>query len=368
MGDPVRILHVVVNMNRGGAETLLMNLYRNIDRTKIQFDFLTCYEGVFDEEIRGLGGQIHRIPYVPDVGHFGYVKALQDFFQTHPQYKVVHSHMDKMTGIVLDVAKRNQIPVRIAHSHNTSSEGGIAAKLYKWYAGTKIIPSATHLFACSEKAANWLYSSKSNLAKVIKNGIETSYFQFSKETREEMKKELQLHEDAVVIGHIGRFNHQKNHAFLIDIFQETLKTIPNAILVLAGDGPLRSEIEKKIKVQNLEDRVKVLGVRSDINRLLQVFDVFVFPSFHEGLPVTLIEAQGAGVPCVITDVISTEVDMGMGLISFVPLKEKELWVNHIHRSIVNSKNRSNVTSNLEKNGYDIKQTAQWTQGFYLGFR
>lgn len=361
---PIRVLHAVVNMNRGGAETLLMNLYRNIDRTKVQFDFLTCKEGVFDEEIKQLGGKVHRIPYVTDKGHFGYIKALNQFFAENKEYHIIHSHMDKMSGIVLREAKRNKIPVRIAHSHNTSSEGSIAAKLYKWYAGRNILSNSTHHFACSSEAAKWLFHSKAKETTILKNGIESEKFSFSPIIRQEVREELGLNND-FVIGHVGRFNHQKNHSFLIDLFSKISKAIPDAKLLLVGDGELRIDMEKKVTNLGLDQKVFFLGVRSDIHRLLQGFDLFLFPSLHEGLPVTLIEAQGAGLPCIISDAISREVDMGLDLIKFVSLEEKEsIWINEVKKTAANQRSRF-VSDQLMKNGYDIKGAAAWTEEFYL---
>jgi glycosyltransferase involved in cell wall biosynthesis len=300
---PLRILHVVVNMNRGGAETLIMNMYRHINRNKVQFDFLTCKEGVFDKEIIKMGGTIHRIPYISDVGHFKYQKVLEKFFLEH-HYKIVHSHMDKMSGFVLLAARKAGIPIRISHSHNTSSEGGVAARAYKWYAGQFILSNATNLFACSNEAAQWLFQKKSNSTKILKNGIESKKFVFSRKLRKQVRNELELADDSFVLGHVGRFNHQKNHSFLIDLFYQYSKINPQAILLLVGDGTLKQEIERKVADLYLTEKVILLGVREDINRILQAFDVFVFPSLHEGLPVSLIEAQAAGLPCVISDVIS----------------------------------------------------------------
>ena len=365
MGCPLRILHVVVNMNRGGAETLIMNLYRNLDRSKVQFDFLTCKEGVFDEEIVELGGKVHRIPYITDVGHMGYMKALDIFFISHQEYKIVHSHMDKMSGFVLRSAKKAGVPIRIAHSHNTSSEGGVAAKMYKWYAGKFISPNATHLLACSEVAAKWLFADKATVAKIVQNGIECDRFAFSPEMRKQVREELQLHEDTFVVGHVGRFAHQKNHSFLIDVFAQFITFKPNAILLLAGDGPLRLHIEKKVAELNLERSVRFLGIRSDINRMLQAFDVFVFPSLHEGLPVTLIEAQGAGLPCMISDVITQEVDMEMNLVEHLPLTDKKIWIEKLKSITVGNVSRDMSDQVLSKKGYDIKNTAKLTQDFYL---
>ncbi|WP_077214403.1 glycosyltransferase family 1 protein [Bacillus dakarensis] len=365
MGGPLRILHAVVNMNRGGAETLIMNLYRNIDKSRVQFDFLTCKKGVFDEEITAMGGRIHRIPYVTDIGHFGYVKALNTFFSSHQDYKIVHSHMDKMSGLVLYAAKKAGIPIRIAHSHNTNSEGGAVARAYKTYAGAFISKGANHLLACSELAANWLFLKRANKALILKNGIECDKFAFSSQVRNEVREELQLGHEHVVIGHVGRFNEQKNHLFLIDIFAKLLKEKPEAILIMAGDGPLREKVVEKVRSLNLTDHVKFLGIRSDINRLLQAFDFFVFPSFHEGLPVTLVEAQCAGLPCVISKEISKEVDLGLNLVEFASLSEINQWVEKINSCEAAKMTRQIPMSTLSEKGYDIKNTAKWTENFYM---
>ncbi|HWJ78047.1 MAG TPA: glycosyltransferase family 1 protein [Niallia sp.] len=365
MGSPIRVLHVVVNMNRGGAETLIMNLYRNIDRSKIQFDFLTCKKGVFDQEILNLGGKIHRIPYITDGGHFHYIKSLKQFFKANHHYKIVHSHMDKMSGFVLKAAKKAGIPVRIAHSHNTKSEGGFAAKLYKEYAGSNIEKAATHYLACSNLAAKWLYKNKANLSKLLKNGIDAEKFSFSKKIRDKVREELGVEEDSLVLGHVGRFNHQKNHRFLIEIFNELYKVEPKAYLVLVGDGTLRSDIEEKVKELGLEEKVTFLGVRSDINSLLQAFDVFVFPSLHEGLPVTLIEAQGSGLPCLISKNITDEVDMKVDLVKFLPINNKNIWVEEIREIPTKARNRKIPYQALYQQGYDVKNTAHFMSDYYM---
>ncbi|OBZ12309.1 glycosyltransferase family 1 protein [Bacillus sp. FJAT-26390] len=364
MGSPLRILHAVVNMNRGGAETLLMNIYRHIDRSKVQFDFLTCKEGVFDEEIRSLGGNIHRIPHITEVGHNGYLKALDQFFRSNASYKVVHSHMDKMSGLVLRAARRANIDVRIAHSHNTRSEGGFATRIYKWYAGTYVRAAATHYVACSNAAARWLFGDKEKSALILQNGISCEQFAFSEEVRTEMRRELGISEECLVVGHVGRFAQQKNHDQLIDIFNQLQQREQGSVLLLVGDGPLRVTIEQKVKDLRLEHKVKFLGIRSDIDRLLQAFDVFVFPSHHEGLPVTLIEAQGAGLPCVISNHISDEVDMGIGLIDFFSLKQEEVGVNQIIEA-AKKKSRVIPSGALALKGYDIKQTALQATALYL---
>ncbi|AXI10784.1 glycosyltransferase family 1 protein [Oceanobacillus zhaokaii] len=367
MGGPVRVLHVVVNMNRGGAETLIMNLYRNMDLEKVQFDFLTCKEGVFDQEIINMGGKVHRISYVTEVGHSGYIRELRAFLRKHPEYTIVHSHMDKMSGLVLNAAAKANVPVRIAHSHNTSSEGGLVSKAYKWYAGNHITSNATHLYACSQAAANWLFREKSKKAIILNNGIEADKFRYSKEIRHAIRESLGIEKDALALGHVGRFAHQKNHIFLLDIFAEIYNRIPNSYLLLAGDGPLKEKIMAKTRELHLENRVRFLGIREDIHALLQAFDMFIFPSIHEGLPVTLIEAQGAGLPCVISDNITNEVDLGMGLVHSLSLQNKGLWINKISNLAENPIKRESNQDLLFQKGYDIRKTADLTQTAYLSF-
>lgn len=364
LAEPLRVLHVVVNMNRGGTETLLMNLYRNIDRKKIQFDFLTFKPGVFDQEIKDLGGRIYHIPYITDVGHFQFTNMLEYFFRLHNDYKIVHVHMDKMSGFILRFAKKANIPIRIAHSHNTESEGNMLVKLYKWYGGTFIHKSATHFYACSETAANWLFKKTIKRTQILKNGIEIDKFQFSEEVRKKVREQLAIDESTFVLGHIGRFTQQKNHLYLLDLYKKVHETIPQSILVLVGDGTLRPQIEAKITELQLSTNVILLGIRPDTNRILQAFDVFVFPSLHEGLPVTLLEAQATGLPCVISDVITREVDLGVDLISYVPLNDTTKWIRELSLLHHEKAKRPFPEKHLTEKGFHIKTTAQKVQQTY----
>jgi glycosyltransferase involved in cell wall biosynthesis len=365
MSKPIRILHVVVNMNRGGAETLIMDLYRNIDRSKVQFDFLTCKEGVFDSEIIELGGTVHRIPYVNEVGHFNFIKSLNHFFSTHHDYQIVHTHLNRMSGLIVRAAKKYGIRYCITHSHNTGGEGSFLAKWYKWYSGLYIPSNSDFTFACSEAAAKWLFGSKSNDAKLLNNGVEPETFIFSPDVRMMKRKELGINEQ-LVIGHVGRFTKQKNHKFLIEVFAEFVKRRPESILLLCGDGVLRKDIEKRVNELNIQEKVKFLGVRSDINQLLQAFDLFLFPSLHEGLPVTLIEAQAAGIPCLISDEITKEVDLGLDLMKFLKLTSIDLWVDELDKFKVEKRERNSLKlKQISDRGYDIKNTACWLQDFYV---
>ncbi|MBT2657080.1 glycosyltransferase family 1 protein [Bacillus sp. ISL-18] len=362
MGGPLRILHVVVNMNRGGAETLIMNLYRNMDRSKVQFDFLTSKEGVFDKEIIELGGIIHRIPYINNVGHFKYLENLFNFFSSNKQYSIVHSHMDKMSGLILKTAKKAGIQFRISHSHNTNSEGGLLAKCYKWYAGGFIEKCATDLIACSSEASKWLFGRRTGDALILKNGIDYEKFKYSPIVSNNIRQELNLNNNELLVGHVGRFCHQKNHEFLLEIFSEIIKIRPNSYLLLVGEGPLKKSMEEKAEKNGLLNKVKFLGLRSDINHLVQAFDLMIFPSFHEGLPVTLIEAQGAGLPCLVSDSITKEVDIGAGLISYKNLNDSpKKWADE---AICLRKGLKDNSRFLIEKGFDITQSAAWIQDYY----
>lgn len=364
MGSPLRVLHVVVNMNRGGAETLLMNLYRNIDRSKIQFDFLTCKEGVFDEEIMQLGGNVYRIPYITDVGHSNYLKGMTDFFKGYPQYQIVHSHMDKMSGYVLRAAKKAGVSVRIAHSHSTRSEGGAAARIYKWYAGTMIPKYATDFVSCSREAAEWLFGNKADRTIFLKNGIDLERFKFSQKVRESIRSELKIKEDQFVVGHVGRFSMPKNHSYLLEVFKEFLSYKKEAILLLVGDGPLLPEIKQKVEEMKITKNVKFLGSRSDVERILLAFDIFLFPSIFEGFPVSVIEAQASGLPCLISDSITKEIDMGLGLVHSLSLNHKKIWIGRMQDVNHSFTRNSNLSSLISKNGYDIKNVSDYLQRFY----
>lgn len=354
-------------MNRGGAETLIMNLYRNIDRTRVQFDFLTSKKGDYDGEIKKLGGRIYRVPYVSEVGHTKYLRSLNDFFQSK-NFQIIHSHMDKMSGIILDCAKNAGVPIRISHSHSTRSEGNLAVRIYKWYASLKINKSATHLFTCSRQSADWLYGQNANNAILLNNGIDPLTFRYSYKKRAQARKILEVKNDCKVFGHVGRFNTLKNHNYLIKLFKRINDMYPNSILVLIGVGPLQVGIKKLVKEMNLTEKVKFMNVREDIHLMLQGMDYFVFPSLFEGLPVTLIEAQAAGLPCLISDQITEEVDLGLGLLNRLPLNETDEWIRKLIELEGIEKSISSRLIDHERfveKGYDIKVTAQKAQHTYL---
>lgn len=361
MGEPIRVLQVVTHMNRGGLETMLMNYYRNIDRNKVQFDFLTHRpeneKKDYDDEIRSLGGKIYHMPILNPFSP-SYMKSLDQFFKGHKEYKIVHSHLDCLSAYPLKAAKKNGVPIRIAHSHNTSQEKNLKY-LIKDYSKKQIPKYATHLFACGEEAGKWMFGK--HKFQIINNAIDTKKFIYNEEIRKQKRYELGV-EDKFVIGHVGRFNLQKNHKFLIKCFADFAKTNEDAILLLVGNGELQEKSKEWVKEYKIEAKVKFLGLREDISQLLQAMDLFLFPSLFEGLPVTLVEAQAAGLPCVISDTITDEI-MITDQISKVSLDaDTKLW----NQEIASYKHtpRENTMLQIVEHGFDIEKNAKWLEEFY----
>jgi len=371
-GNVIRILHIVSVMNRGGIETFLMNIYRHIDHSKIQFDFLVTREevGIYDNEILVLGGKIHNIPHIRKVGLVKYRQSIIDFFNTHNEYKIVHCHMNTWAGFFLPLARKCGIPVRISHSHSSADcKTGLKEFLkfvFKKYNALFINNNATHYFACSQKAGKWLFGEKiaNEKLKIINNAIDTEKFRFNVEVAKKLRKELNIPYDAFVIGHVGRLHYQKNHSFLIDVFQEIKVRKQNVILCLVGTGELKNTIEIKIKEAGLIDSVKMLGIRSDINELMMMFDVFVFPSLSEGFGNVALEAQAAGLKTIVADTVPDEIKV-TEQVEFISLKEKKaFWAEQILKYGDGYK-RIDTYKDIVNAGYDVKKQVKWLESFYL---
>lgn len=367
--EPIRVLYVNGGiMQRAGTESYMMNYYRNIDRTKIQIDFIVHgnEKGVYDDEIKELGGEIYNVP-VKSKDYIGNIKAIESILKTG-KYKIIHSHMDAMSMVVLKIAKKCGIPIRIAHSHNTQHHTKNKIKfILNEYARKNICKYATHLFACSEDAARWLFGDEAineGNVKIINNAINIEKFKFNKKKRDILRENMCI-TDNFVIGHIGRFDYQKNHIFLLDIFKETLNYIPNAKLVLVGDGHLRKEIEKKIKDIGIEDDVILTGNVENVYELINTFDLFILPSLFEGLGIVLIEAQANGLPCIASNNVPKDVNLS-NLVSFVDLNDTlRTWVDKIIELKKENLNRENAYTVLESCGYNISIEAKRLEKIYL---
>jgi glycosyltransferase EpsF len=374
MSQTVRVLHIFGRMNRGGAETFIMNVYRHIDRTKIQFDFAVHSDqpGHYDEEIRSLGGRIFILPRPRLTALPVYKRALAQVLREEGPFATVHSHVHFYSGVPLAVAASAGIPVRIAHSHSTSDgkRSALSRRLYRWYMRSQIWRYATHMLGCSRPACEALYGPRcwqDSRVRVVHYGIDPTPFELLPKDRNLLRDRIGLPRDCLLIGHVGRFEVPKNHRFLVEIFGSLAARLPTARLVLVGDGPLRPQIEQFVRAKGLENHVFFLGVRADVPEIMGCLDVFLFPSLWEGIPLTLLEAQAAGVSCVVSNVISDEADLGIGLLHSVSLEAgPEVWVDHVMRALQNNRPDWILRKEaLKRNRYDVQQVAELLARIYV---
>ena len=360
MSDTTRILQVVTHMERGGLESMIMNYYRHIDREKVQFDFLVHRQerAAFDDEIESLGGRIYRLPRLVPWSK-SYLSALNRFFDEHPEYKVVHVHQDCLSSVILKVAAQHNVPVRVAHSHSASQDKNLKYLIKLWYKRF-ISKYATDLFACGRDAGDWMFGGAP--FQIINNAIDVAAYTYDRAKRQKVRQQLGL-ENEFTIGHVGRFNQPKNHPFLLDIFAALLKKEPNAVLLLVGGGEGMPKIQAKAEALGIAEHVRFLGIRSDVADLMQAMDVFVFPSLYEGLGIVLIEAQAAGLPCVVSDTIPREAYL-TDLITAEKLSSSvEKWAEKILKKRYFP--RTDRRDEIAAHGFDITTEAVKLQEFYI---
>lgn len=368
--EPIRVLHNIVLMDAGGIETLVMNVYKHIDRERLLFDFLVHrpQEGVYDKEILEYGGKIFRTcPFNPmKIGQ--YKKECMQVFAEHPEYKVFHAHQELCLW-PLQYAKQMGVPTRIAHSHNAKSV--INLKYFFFLYEKMFIKNyCTDMFMCSPLAGEWTFGKKAvseGKVKFIKGNIETERFKFDETIRREVREELGVG-DKIVIGHVGRFMQQKNHTFLLDIFSIIHKKNPNTVLVLCGNGRLEDEIKQKAKDLGIENAIIYTGVKNQINvqtnRLYQAFDLYLFPSLWEGLPLTGIEAQTSGLPVLMSDVIADETVVTNNVTKLSLTDSAEIWANKA-LDVVTTFKRTDCQKQVVDAGFDVRNTADYLQEFYI---
>lgn len=324
--QPIRIAHIMGKWGCGGVESFVMSYYRKIDKNKIQFDFICDKDStnIPYEEIKTLGGHVYLVEPYQKI--FKYTKDLKKIFLQN-NYKIVHSHLNSLSVFPLYCAWKAHIPVRIAHSHSTSTKKEYIKNIIKLILRLFSKVFATHYFACSENAGKWLFGNRTfenGKVTIIHNAIDIDKFKYNENIRNDIRKEMNI-EDKFVIGHVGRFMKQKNHDFMIDVFSKIHKKNSNTVLFLIGDGPLEENIKNKVKSLNLEKSVYFLGVRNDVNNLMQAMDTFLFPSLYEGLGIVLIEAQCAGLPCIVSTEVPKEAEIS-NLIQFCTLSNIEEWL------------------------------------------
>lgn len=358
----IRVLHSVSNMDRGGIETMLMNFYRNVDREKVQFDFL-CNKpnpGDYDDEIKSLGGRIFVSPGFKSYSKYN--AYMTELFKKYPEYKIIHTHNGALMFYALNSARSNNIPVRIAHAHATAVPFCKTVLLKKM-----ILPHikyvATDYWGCGNDAGKFYFGEKrwNNSNELIHNAINVGNFTYNEEIRNKIRDEYGL-KDKFVVGHVGRLSVEKNQKLLIDVFAALHKMNPETHLVMIGTGYLEDPLKQQVKELGIEDAVTFTGMRTNVNEWYSVFDVFVMTSPKEGLPVVAVEAQAADLPCVLTDTITKEVDI-TGNVSYVGLNdEPEKWAKAILDAKKNT--RENRIEDLQKAGYDIKLEAKRIQDLY----
>lgn len=365
VGQPVRVAQVIGQAINGGTESFAMNYYKHMDHSLVQFDFFVESESkIIDENIiESMGGKVVIIPSYSHVGK--YIKTLIKLFK-EGKYDIVHSNMNALSVFTLFAAKRAGVKVRIAHSHSTTNKREKIRNFVKNILRHFSKLYATHYFACSELAGRWLFGDKTfdkGEVTVINNAIELEKYKFNEEIRDGLRAEYDLTYN-FVIGHIGRFMSQKNHTFLVDIFSEVVKRRPDAKLLLIGDGPLFDEIVNKVRMLHLEDKVIFTGVKQNAYAFYNAMDVFLLPSLYEGLPVVGVEAQANGLPLVISDTITRDLNIAGG-VEYLPLERPaSYWADHIIN--LNTKtDRDAYFYKIKNSPFDIQNEARKMQDRYL---
>lgn len=366
--EPIRIAQIIGKWVGGGVEAVIMNYYRAMNRGKIQFDFI-CDEDSTNipyEEIKSLGGKVILIP--PYQKLFKYQRVLKEILR-EGNYKIVHSHINALSVFPLRIAKKVGVPIRIAHSHSTTNKKEWKKNFFKSILKPFSKVYATNYFCCTEHAGRWLFGNKkfeNGDIYILNNAINLEKFIYNEKIRENKRTELKIDKDTIVLGHIGRFVEQKNHKFLINIFNEVHKKNINTKLILVGQGPLKKEIEQQIKQLNIEDYVLMLGQRADVNEIYQAFDIFLFPSLYEGLGMVAIEAQAAGNLCIVSTEIPKVAKVTKKM-KFLDLSApNQRWVDCILSAIENIGEKSDVSIDEFVNaGYDIKQESIKLEKQYL---
>lgn len=370
MEEQIRILQVLGRLDRGGAETMIMNLYRHIDRSRFQFDFVIHTQDVCDytEEVSRLGGRIYSMEPFRMRTLFSYRRQWRRFFREHPEYQIIHGHVRSTAALYLSEAKKAGL-VTIVHSHNTSSGRGFSA-LVKNILQYPLRFLADELLACSKRAGIWLYGKRacqSGHFYILKNGIEPEAFRFSENVRNQMRIAMAKESDrqkALVFLHIGRMEEQKNHTFLLQIFAAILRKNAAAQLWLCGEGPLAQRLQEQAQAAGIADRVHFLGIREDIPALMAAADAVVFPSLFEGLPVTLVEAQAAGLPILMSDVVTDEVVI-TDLVQTLPLSaSEEKWADMALQMLSTVRTRESYAKQVAQAGYAVSDNAKWLTAFY----
>ncbi len=377
MGNPIRVLHVLGGTGLGGAESRIMDLYRQMNREEIQFDFLVHSGAVhragddenarkpqfYDEEIRKMGGRIYVLPKFKVYNYFTYRKAVKAFFTKHHEFRVVQGHMTSTASIYLPLAKRAGVPITVAHSRNAGVEKGLKGMATRFFR-RGLCQKADYCFACSEAAgvdvfgAKWMERGE---VRIIHNAIDTARFAYQPQKSAAMRRKLGA-EDKLIVGHVGRFDAQTNHSYLIEIFAALCRKREDAVLFLLGEGAGRAKIEKQCEALGIRDKVFFEGNQKQPENYYQAFDVFLLPSFYEGLPGVLVEAQAAGLPCFVSDTVTREAQ-ATGLVTYLSIQQPpEKWAQAV---LSVKRERKDTSGEVAARGFDVRNQAAAYRSFYL---
>ncbi len=364
-----RILMVVGSLGMGGAETLLVNLLKNIDRDVIMFDFVCLDDGahgVYEDTVKELGSNVYHLPKYKIYNSGSFKKAWERFFNEHPDYKIIHTHHSSSVAIILKIAKQHGLYC-IAHSHSAGfNHSGLMGLLHKSLT-KKTRKRADHFFTCSHPAAVAAFGKEvaddPTRLTMLNNGVLSSNYRYNPEIRKSIREELRLDDDVTLYAHVGRFTYQKNHKYLLKIFAEVLKKDPKSRLLLLGEGELKSEIMLNISNLGLEGKVIIKGIVLNPWDYLQAADYFVFPSINEGLPLSVVEAQASGLKVLMSDTIAKETII-TDLVSTMSIEvEPSLWAD----KLIATKNykRRDTYQEVIKSGFDISSSAKFMQDYYV---
>lgn len=366
MSKGIKVLRIMGSVVSGGVDVITMNYYRNIDRNKVQLDFV--FDGFretnIEKEIESTGGTVYKVePYMNNI--FKNMKQIYKIVKDN-NYQIVHSHMNSLSVFPLMAAKLAGAQIRIASNHSTATLKEFKRSIFKYLLKPFATVFPTHLAACSRHAAIWLFGKRRTNAgkvKLIKNAIDLDNYKYSANVDKEVRKELGVSEDTFIVGHVGRFVTQKNHHFIIEVFESILEKQPNSVLLLIGDGQLKQEIQALVTKKELNSKVKFLGIRKDINKLMQAMDVFLFPSLYEGLGNVVTEAQAASTVSIISDKVPNEVKITEYVIEMSLKQNADAWAE---KAVTFSSNyeRRDTSSDLKEQGYEIKSAAKEVVSYY----
>lgn len=353
---PIRVLQFIGSLDLGGSQSMIMNLYRNIDREKIQFDFVIDRknETFHKKEIEAYGGKVFVFDeYFKGLNYFRYCRQWKEFFKKHPEYRIIHCHVRSVASIVLKIAKKNGLKT-ICHSHSTSNGKGVKVAA-KRFLQRRIKDYSDYCFACSEESAKWLYGeemAESDKCVIVKNAVDASKYSFNKDVRTRVRKDLGV-EDRIVLGQVGRLEAVKNYTFSLDLLKRLLDQDNRYHLLIVGTGSLKEDILKKAEALNIKKCITILENRNDVNEIMQAMDIFIMPSLWEGLPVALVEAQASSLPCVISDTIMDGI-VDKALVKKMSLGRINAWVKEIMELSDRKMGRVNNETLIKQSGFDIE--------------